>query len=219
MESDDVATDLTGSDDVVIRHRDDGSLELRVNGVFVMDDQETSSERLLAQHVLDLGARDVLVGGLGLGYTAQALIDGGARRVVVAELHAHIVEAMRTGQIPGADLLADPRLTVDVRDVREVVFSQSERSLDAILLDVDNGPDALVHGANAAVYRDEFITVCTTRLRNDGHLSVWSMADSDQVRAGLDRHFESVRTTEVPVNLRGHHDSYWLLTGSRPTGR
>ncbi|MCX6407180.1 MAG: hypothetical protein NTV28_09700 [Propionibacteriales bacterium] len=63
-------------DEVVVRVRADGATELRVNGVFVMDDVETSSERLLAELVLDLGAREVLVGGLGLGYTAQTLLAG-----------------------------------------------------------------------------------------------------------------------------------------------
>ena len=81
-------------DDVVVRRRDDGALELRVNGVFVMDDVETTSERRLAQVVLDHGARDVLVGGLGLGFTVRTLLaDDRVRRVVVAELHPEVVAA------------------------------------------------------------------------------------------------------------------------------
>ena len=92
-----------------MRVRADGATELRVNGVFVMDDVETSSERLLADLVLDLGAREVLVGGLGLGYTAQALLAGDVERLVVAELHADVVAAVRAGAGAGPSVLDDPR--------------------------------------------------------------------------------------------------------------
>ena len=63
-----------------MRRRADGALELRVNGVFVMDDVETTSERRLAEVVLERGARDVLVGGLGLGFTVRALLAERGRR-------------------------------------------------------------------------------------------------------------------------------------------
>ena len=135
-----------------LRRRDDGALELRVNGVFVMDDVETSSEQALARTVIALGASEILVGGLGLGYTLRALLASPqVSRVVVAELHPEIVGWMRDGTIPGAELLTDERTHVVVGDVRDVVEAQSPASLDAVVLDVDNGPDFLVHDDNAAV--------------------------------------------------------------------
>lgn len=205
------------ADEVTVRRREDGSVELRVNGVFVMDDVETSSERLLARAVVDLGASEVLVGGLGLGFTARELLTApSVQRVVVAELHGEIVAWMRDGTLPGADLLTDPRLQVVVGDVRDVVAAQPEASLDAIVLDVDNGPDFLVHDQNAAVYEPVFADVCASRLRADGHLSIWSMADSADVRALLDDRFEQVTAASVPVDLQGRDETYWVLTGSRP---
>jgi spermidine synthase len=199
-----------------LRHRADGALELRVNGVFVMDDLETSSEELLARAVLDLGAREVLVGGLGLGYTLRALLaDPQATRVVVAELHPEIVGWMADGTIPGAELLADPRAEVVVDDVRAVVAAQPSASLDAIVLDVDNGPDFLVHEANAAVYRADFVAVCAERLRAGGHLCFWSMADSEALRAAMAEHLADVRATAVPVTLQGRQEHYWLVSGAR----
>jgi spermidine synthase len=204
-------------DEVIIRRRDDGAVELRVNGVFVMDDVETSSERLLARSAVDDGARDVLVGGLGLGFTTRELMASSTvRRVVVAELHGEIVDRMRDGSIPGADLLADPRLEVVVGDVRDVVAEQPPSSLDAILLDVDNGPDFLVHDANALVYRDGFVAACADRLVADGCLSVWSMADSDDLRAVLAAHFGEVSAEPVDVRLQGRDERYWILAGRRP---
>ena len=199
-----------------VRRRDDGALELRVNGVFVMDDVETSSERALARTVIDLGAREVLVGGLGLGYTLRALLESPqVSRVVVAELHPEIVEWMRDGTIPGADLLADVRTQVVVGDVRDVVAAQAPASLDAIALDVDNGPDFLVHDANAAVYGTDFVEVCTSRLRPGGHLCVWSMNDSEQLRRAMGDHLTDIRTEAVDVRLQGRDERYWIVSGTR----
>ncbi|MET0820360.1 MAG: hypothetical protein ABWY58_05305, partial [Aeromicrobium sp.] len=140
-------------------------------------------------------------------------------RVVVAELHGQIVDLMRDGTIPGADLLDDSRLEVVVGDVREVVAAQSPASFDAILLDVDNGPDFLVHDANAHVYRAEFVATCAARLVDEGLLSVWSMADSDALRRRLVEHFDDVRAEPVDVRLQGRDERYWILAGRRPRRR
>ncbi|MGH3473847.1 MAG: spermidine synthase [Aeromicrobium sp.] len=196
-----------GSDEVVVRRRADGALELRVNGVFVMDDVETTSERRLAEVVFDRDARDVLVGGLGLGFTVRTLLaEGRVRRVVVAELHAEVVAAAG---------LTDPRLDVVIGDVRDLVAAQPDVSADAVLLDVDNGPDSLVHAGNAAVYGDAFVAECARILRPGGTLAVWSMADSVTLRATLGAHLVDVEAERVPVRLQGRDEAYWILTARR----
>ncbi|MFI5427484.1 hypothetical protein [Aeromicrobium sp. UC242_57] len=134
---------------------------------------------------------------------------------MVAELHPEIPAWMRDGTIPGADLLADPRTEMVVGDVRAVVAEQAPASLDAIVLDVDNGPDFLVHDDNAAVYGSSFIDVCAARLRPDGSLCIWSMAPSDQVMASLTTTFVDVHETRIPVRLQSREEDYWILTGSR----
>jgi spermidine synthase len=197
---------MTG-DDVVVRRRADGALELRVNGVFVMDDVETTSERRLAEVVLDQGARDVLVGGLGLGFTVRTLLaESRVRRVVVAELHAEVVVAAG---------LVDPRLDVVIGDVRDLVAAQPDASADAVLLDVDNGPDSLVHVGNVAVYGDAFAAECARVVRPGGTLAVWSMADSASLRATLGAHLVDVEAERVPVRLQGRDEAYWILTARR----
>jgi spermidine synthase len=199
-----------------LRRRDDGALELRVNGVFVMDDVETSSERALARTVIDLGAREILVGGLGLGYTLRALLASPqVKRVVVAELHPEIVGWMHDGTIPGADLLTDERTQVVVGDVRDVVAAQSPASLDAIALDVDNGPEFLVHDDNAAVYQGGFVEVCASRLRPGGHLCVWSMNNSRQLWRAMDDHLTDVREEAIAVRLQDRDERYWIVSGTR----
>jgi spermidine synthase len=199
---------LTGQrDEVVVRRRSDGATELRVNGVFVMDDVETTSERRLAQTVLERDARDVLVGGLGLGYTVRTLLeDARVRRVVVAELHPEVV---------AAGTVEDPRLEIVVGNVRDLVAAQADSSTDAVLLDVDNGPDFLIHPDNAVVYRDAFVAECGRVLRPGGTLAVWSMADSPALRATLATHLDDVEAERVPVLLQGRDESYWIISARR----
>ncbi|MDO9380574.1 MAG: hypothetical protein Q7T56_17150 [Nocardioidaceae bacterium] len=199
-----------------LRTRADGATELRVDGVFVMDDRETSSERLLARAFLDDagGAGRVVVGGLGLGHTLRELLaDPRVREVVVAEIEPAVVRWMREGRVPGRDLLDDPRVDLRVADVRDVVASLDAGSVDAVLLDVDNGPDYLVLASNAAVYGVPFLATCASRLRAGGLLCVWSMADSPAVRDALAEFCDDVAAERVPVRLQGREESYWLLRG------
>ena len=111
--------------EVVLRRRANGTgadvLELRVNGVFVMDTLETTSEIELAAQALELVEEPstVLVGGLGLGFTLQrVLADPRVERAVVVEIEETLVQWMRDGTVPhGPALLADTRATVVNADI------------------------------------------------------------------------------------------------------
>ena len=197
---DDAPTTLARADDahgeVVLRLRPPATYELVVNGVFAMDTVDVVTEELLATLALDRLEGDgfaVLVGGLGLGFTARrVLADPRTARVVVAELHGVLVDWVRAGLVaPAAGLLDDPRLEVAVGDVRDVVAAAPEGTFDAVLLDVDNGPDFLVHEANDAVYAAPFLAAALARLRPGGVLAVWSAAPSpgllDVLRGLVDR--------------------------------
>jgi spermidine synthase len=193
------------TDEVVIRTRADGARELRVDGVFVMDDVETSSERRLAEVALERGARDVLVGGLGLGFTTRRLLeDSEVRRVLVAELHRAVVEATD---------IEDPRAEIVVGDVRAVLADQPDATFDAVLLDVDNGPDFLVHDTNAGLYEGPGIAEAVRVLRAGGTLAVWSMACSAPLRDALAAHLVDVRAERIPVRLQQREEHYWVISG------
>src|SRR6185436_11458427 len=115
--------------ELVLRERRDeaaaASLELRVNGVFVMDTLETSTERALASAALELVAdpRAVVVGGLGLGFTMhEVLADARVEKCAVVEIEQSLVDWMRDGTIPhGPSLLADERVGVVVADIAVAV--------------------------------------------------------------------------------------------------
>jgi hypothetical protein len=146
--------------------------ELIVNGVFLMDTAETSTENLLADAVLDRHAspRRVLVGGLGLGITVMALLaDARVEQILVAEIEPLLVDWLRTGLVlPARPAVLDPRVQVAVGDVIDVLRSTPDHSYDAILLDVDNGPAFLVHPQNAAVYKRPVLEQVARVLAPDG---------------------------------------------------
>jgi spermidine synthase len=211
-----VARAAGGRGELVLRRRGgDGALELRVNGVFVMDDRETSSEALLASVALEAVPRPerVLVGGLGLGYTVRALLrDQRLTDVLVAEIEPDLVQWMRQGLLPS--VLEEPRVSVSVGDVRDVVSGQPAGSLDAILLDVDNGPDFLVYDENAAIYKSSFLAVCKEKLRSRGVLTVWSSSSSAPLETAVRRVFGRCDVKPVPVDLQGRAETYYIYQGS-----
>jgi spermidine synthase len=209
-----VARGTSERGEVVLRRRaDDGALELRVNGVFVMDDRETSSEELLASVALAGAPSRLLVGGLGLGYTVRTLLaDPGVREVVVAEIEPLLVEWMRDGVVPS--VLDDPRVSVVVGDVREVVAASGAGTLDGILLDVDNGPDFLVYEGNAAIYESSFLALCKEKLRADGVLTVWSSSASPALETAVRGVFGRCDVKPVPVQLQGRAETYYVYQAS-----
>ncbi|MGH8823791.1 MAG: hypothetical protein ACRDVN_04875 [Jiangellaceae bacterium] len=168
---------------------DDPVYELIVNGVFLMDTVDSSTERQLADEVLDRLATPgrILVGGLGLGVTLGCLLaDDRVGRVDVVEIEPLLVEWLRAGLVPGADaVLADPRVHVTVADVRDVLRHAVAGTYDGVVLDVDNGPDFLVRAANAAVYQPASVRDVATALAPGGVVAVWSAAPSAALETTL----------------------------------
>jgi spermidine synthase len=163
------------------RTADDGALvtELVVDGVFAMDDVDTSTERALATEALarvDGAELAVLVGGLGLGWTTAAVLRApGVAEVVVVELEDALLEWAAAGLLPGLPSTADPRLDLVAGDVA-CAFEVGR--YDAVLLDVDNGPDFLVHGSNAGLYGATGLARALAAVRPGGVLAIWSAAPS-----------------------------------------
>ena len=210
--------------EVVLRRRvDDGALELRVNGVFVMDDRETSTERQLARTTVEAlaassggaaGQWRVVVGGLGLGYTlAEVLAEPRVASVLVAEIEPDLVDWHRDGLVPGSPLVgaSGDRVELVVGDVRDVVAGLPPGSVDLILLDVDNGPDFLVYDANAGVYESPFLPACRDALAAGGLVAVWSADSSPALTAALEAVFGSTQELALPVTLQTRHTTYHLF--------
>jgi spermidine synthase len=180
-----VTGELTLRRRVAAEPRVDPVYELIVDGVFLMDTAETSTERLLADAVLDRLAEPgrILVGGLGLGVTLAGLLtDSRVDRVDVVEIEPLLVRWLRSGLVPPADAtLADPRVHVTVADIGDVLRVVVVGTYVGVLLDVDNGPDFLVRAANAAVYRTASMRDVARALVPGGVLAVWSAARSSDL--------------------------------------
>ncbi len=190
------------------------SLELRVNGVFVMDTVETGTEQTLATAGLAAvsSPEEVLIGGLGLGFTMHAVLgDNRVQRCRVVEIEQALVDWLRAGTVPhGPHFLADERVEVVVGDVAQVLTETPAASYDLILLDVDNGPDQLVHEQNAGLYDEPFLRVTRRALRDDGALVIWSAAESRTLLDGLAAEFDIAEGSAYEVLLQGRDEHYWL---------
>ena len=216
MEYVEIARAETERGEIVLRERrDDGSatvLELRVNGVFVMDTVETTSERALAAATLELvdQPRRVLVGGMGFGFTMhEVLADPRVEQCTVVEIEQPLVDWMRDGTIAhGPQMLADSRLTVTVGDVAQALAEAGEDAYDLVLLDVDNGPGYLVHDANAAIYTPPFLEAARRTVRQA--LAVWSADEAPHLEAALQAAFGNVEPQSYDVQLGDREECYWL---------
>ena len=144
----------------------------------------------------------VLIGGLGMGFTLRAALAvlGSDARIMVAELVPAVIAWARG---PMADMfgdsLDDPRASIREADVVDVIASHGS-AFDAILLDVDNGPEGLIRKANDALYDLKGLTAIRRALRPGGVLAVWSSGPnplfSKRLRAaGFDVNEVAVRAT------------------------
>ena len=196
-----------------------GVLELRVNGVFVMDTRETSSEKLLANAALKRTENPavVLIGGLGLGFTMhEVLADHRVEKVVVVEVEDALVQWMRDGTIPhGPAYLADDRLTVIASDIRFALAEATPAAYDLVLLDVDNGPDFLVHDANAEVYQRQVLQRTRECLRRGGSLVIWSSGEARRLAEEMKAVFGNAASIPQEVTLQGRQERYWLYLSRR----
>jgi len=208
--------------EVVLRRRgrgDEAVDELIVNGAFAMDSSETSSERQLARLAFDLapvGGR-LLIGGLGLGYTAAEALDLSAGTISVVELEAGMVDWARRGLTPLlARLAAEPRVRLVAGDVVEAVTRSAPGSWDAIALDVDNGPDFLIHAQNASLYPADFLTQAYARLAPGGRLAIWCQGPSPELMKTLRSIAPTAREHLFAVSRGQRRFSYAIATLDRP---
>jgi spermidine synthase len=203
--------------EVALRRRGHGDTaveELIVNGAFAMDAVETSTERALGSLPFPLQGATVLLGGLGLGYTAAELLSQGVARLDVVELEPALVEWARQRLTPVLGRVADdPRVRFRVADLAAVLARRdSGQSWDAILLDVDNGPDFLIHPHNGALYSIQGLRLAMTRLRPGGLLAVWAAAPSPALLNSL-RALDSLATEHRYRIRRGEREwSYAIYT-------
>lgn len=155
----------------------------------LMNSRVHGSEKALAelacQRMTGSSRPRLLIGGLGMGFTLAAALEavGPDSEVVVAELVPEVVEWNRELMgAPAGHPLADPRSTVFVGDVADIL-RQEPGGFDAIMMDVDNGPAAMIRRENDWLYTVKGLQVTRQALRPGGILAIWS--------AGPDKLFQT----------------------------
>jgi spermidine synthase len=190
------------------------SVELRANGIFVMDTVETATERALAAAALALSAdpQTVLVGGLGLGFTMhEVLSDRRVQACTVVEIEQSLVDWMRDGTVPhGPAMMADARISLVVADVADAIAEAAPSSYDLVLLDVDNGPGRLVHEQNAILYDEPALGAIRAVLRPGGVLVIWSADEAPSLQDALRRVLGNGEARPLDVRLQDRDEEYWL---------
>ncbi len=168
---------------LVTLHREAGQMVVRFDGEVVMSDRAHGSEEELATHacgpLAGVSEARVVVGGLGLGYTARAALDaiGGDASVTVVELVPGLVEWNRGPLGHLADHpLKDPRTSLVTADVVDFLRA-GPTPADAIVLDVDNGPEPML-SESGWLYSEAGLRTLQAALRPGGTLGVWSASPS-----------------------------------------
>jgi spermidine synthase len=173
----------------------------------LMNSRLSASEEALATFACEkIRARErpkMLIGGLGMGFTLRAALTvlGQQAHIIVAELVPAVVTWARgpMAEIFG-DSLADARVDIRETDVGDLIRSHPS-AYDAILLDVDNGPEGLTRKANNELYNQAGLSAAHAALRPGGVLAVWSSAPNPKFTRRLRR--TGFAVTEIPLRAKG----------------
>lgn len=155
-------------------------------------------------------APHVLIGGYGMGYTLRAALGrlGAAAKVTVVELVPGIIEWARGPMAAVTDgCLDDARVAVQMGDVGAAI-GQATAVFDAILLDVDNGPDGLTRAENDGLYSNAGLAAARRALRPGGVLAIWSAAPDVPFGRRLERASFAVETVRVRARESGKGASH-----------
>lgn len=205
----------------LIQRGDDYWIMLGANAL--MSTRLRGSEEALATLVCErIAGRPkpaLLIGGLGMGFTLRAALGALGRdaRVVVSELVPAIVEWARgpMAHVHGGSL-DDPRVEISLSDVGDLIAA-ARSDFDSILLDVDNGPDALSRDSNDRLYDLDGLHRAKAALKPGGILAIWSAADDPAFSRRLAK--AGFRVEEVVVRAhagrKGAKHMIWLATRTR----
>ena len=197
---------IPGEQDALRLMQRGDEFSIRIGTIELMNNRLRGSEEALATltcaRLHDRPRARVLIGGLGMGFTLRAALDGlgSEASVVVAEL-VPAVAAWARGPLAKlfAGSLDDPRVELRLEDVSRSIQS-GPAQYDAILLDVDNGPEGLTRRANDRLYDMWGLRRARYALRSGGILAVWSGGPDRKFKARLQRSVFAVDEVRVHAN-------------------
>jgi len=214
-------TTVPGDGDELRLYRRDDEFSIKARNYELMNSRMHGSEDALAelacQRLVSRPKPRVLIGGLGMGFTLAAALQhlGADAEVVVAELVPAVVEWNRGVLAPLAGQpLDDPRVVVYAGDVGELIHSGQD-AYDAILLDVDNGPEGLTRKGNDGLYSPAGVNVALLALCPKGIFGVWSISPEPRFSKRLRQAGFTVEEIRARAHgRRGARHMIWLAERS-----
>ena len=162
----------------------DGNYAIRLNGQTLMHSAMAASElhlgELAVARLPHSSAPRILIGGLGMGFSLRSVLAQTGRHasVHVAELIPQVVAWNREFLTTvNGKLVDDPRVTIFTDDVWNVLLRTKPGQYDALVLDIDNGPTAMVQQPNARLYKSSGIQLLLAALKPGGRAAIWSAAE------------------------------------------
>ena len=200
----------------------DAAFSISMNGQELMDSRAHASEQQLGELGMEQRGRGscdrILIGGLGLGFTLRSVLEGASMQaqVEVVELVEAVVDWNRgpLRKLNGV-LLDDPRVELRIAEVGECIRQAPAASWDVILMDVDNGPVAMVHDANASLYSLNGLREVHQALRPDGRAVFWSAGPDERFERRLRQAKFRVRTVPAKVHAGSRQRNYRLFVADR----
>ena len=179
-----------------------------------MSGSEAALGKLTCERMVVRPATRILIGGYGMGFTLRAVLAsvGGDASAIVAELVPEIIDWARGPmQALTGDCLDDPRVEIRIQDVAQSI---REGGFDAIILDVDNGPDGVTRAANNGLYSGQGLATARAALRPGGVLAVWSAASDATFTRRLETSGFLVEELRVRAraNGKGPIHTIWFAT-------
>lgn len=202
----------------LVRHGRDFIIMLDRNELMSsrMSGSEAALGAMTCERLKSRDAARILIGGYGMGFTLRAVLAalGPSARITVAELVPGIIEWARGPLAALADgCLGDPRVELRIEDVAEAI-AVARGGYDAILLDVDNGPDGLTRPANDRLYGARGLAQARAALAPGGVLAVWSAAPDAAFARRLKQAGFAVDEVKVRAraNGKGPTHTIWFAT-------
>lgn len=201
-------------------HEHDGQYFLKVAGLQLMSTTASSSEEQMSELACATSPENphILIGGLGFGFTLKRVLEltGPDARVAVAELMPEIVDWNRKylADVNGRHL-DDPRVKILVQDVYEIIDRCGSDRFDAILLDVDNGPDPFVQKGNGRLYQGSGLVRIKAALKPKGRVIFWSANQDKSFVKLLSKSFKNVEAISAKAYPKAKRFTHTLFVADR----
>jgi spermidine synthase len=202
----------------------DGDFCIRLNCQDLMHSRVAASElrlgELAAEALSSVPDSVCLIGGLGLGFTLKGLLEksGPGAKVQVAEIIPEIIDWNRNllSDLNGA-LLKDSRVEVLPRDVCEVIANAAPAQYDALLLDIDNGPTAMVQKQNSRLYSLKGLQQIASALKPGGSALFWSASADRGFAERLARAGFKTKVVSAPLYAGAKRSAVSIYIAGKPS--